>query len=186
MKKMCSAASDTLNATALTLNAGIVWINYQQKKTVMIFPNRAVDHSLRYTKILRGWKTYTRYQVHIIMKPTNSPTPRANPTWEKIGQKWQLGHFFFPHSKIIFRGLGLILYRKQTARNLTQSKFSANTLIAYAQGYLTMVSHHKILGACSDYSFFLLLAGRHCVPYPIRWLARPGREGRGVWESPWR
>ena len=60
-----------------------------------------------------------------------TPQPKANLTQEKtslqsgiwnIGSKWHLGHFwhlgqFFPQ-QIIFRGLRLVLYRKQT-RNLT-------------------------------------------------------------------
>ena len=47
--------------------------------------------------------------INITMKPT-TPQPKANPTQEKIGEKWQLGHFFA--QQIFFRGLGLVLYRK--------------------------------------------------------------------------
>ena len=54
--------------------------------------------------------------MNIIMR--RIPQPQANPTQEKLGQKWLLGHFSPQH--IIFHGLGLVLYRKQTTRNLTQ------------------------------------------------------------------
>ena len=63
--------------------------------------------------------------VTIIMKPTNSPTQgQPNPS-EKLPQKWHLGHFF--PQQIFFRGLGLILYRKQITRNLTQSNSPQTT-----------------------------------------------------------
>ena len=60
------------------------------------------------------------YQVHIVMKPTNSPIraitqPKKNYVTRGIRAT-------FPHfsQQIVFRGLGLFLYRKQTARNRTQ------------------------------------------------------------------
>ena len=57
-----------------------------------------------------------------------TPQPKASPTQEELGQKRHLGHFF-PQRFFFFRGLGLVLYRKQTTRNLTQpNSFSANTL----------------------------------------------------------
>ena len=58
-----------------------------------------------------------------------TPQPKANPTQERKNRlkKWCLGHFF--PQQIIFRGLGLVLYRKQTTRSLTQPKFTANTLL---------------------------------------------------------
>ena len=40
-----------------------------------------------------------------------TPQPKANPTQENLGWKWHLGRFF--PQQIIFRALGLILYRKQ-------------------------------------------------------------------------
>ena len=50
-----------------------------------------------------------KHSLNVIMKPTNSPTQgQPNPTQEKLGYKWHLGHFF-PQQKF-FRGLGLILY----------------------------------------------------------------------------
>ena len=55
--------------------------------------------------------------VNIVRKPSNSPT-QGQPTKEKLGEKWHMGHFF--PQQIVFRGLGLALYRKQTTRNLTQ------------------------------------------------------------------
>ena len=59
-------------------------------------------------------------KVNIIMKPTNSPTQgQPNPT--KIRLKVAFGPLF--PTEMTFRGLGLVLYRKQTSRNLlvTQS-----------------------------------------------------------------
>ena len=67
---------------------------------------------LRFTKFCWVGK-----HVNIDMKPTNPPTQgQLNP--RKLGLKWHLDHFF-PH-QIFFRGLGLVVYRKQTTRNLTQ------------------------------------------------------------------
>ena len=57
--------------------------------------------------------------VNIVMKPTNSPT-QGQPNPRKNRLKVAFGATFFPQ-QIIFRGLGLVLCRKQTARNLTQS-----------------------------------------------------------------
>ena len=62
--------------------------------------------------------------INIIMKPTNSPTqgqpnPRQNRLKEAFGPLFCVT--FFPQ-QIIFRGLGLVLYRNRTTRNLTQPK----------------------------------------------------------------
>ena len=56
---------------------------------------------------LLGRKTY-KYSY----EADELPNPRPNPTQEKLGWKW--------HSKWFFRGLGLILYMKQTTRNPTR------------------------------------------------------------------
>ena len=61
-----------------------------------------------------GWKTYK----YFFYETDDLPQPSANPTQQKWGLKWHLGHFF--PRQIVFRGLGLVLYRKQTTRNLTQ------------------------------------------------------------------
>ena len=59
------------------------------------------------------------------MKPTKLPNPR--PAQSKKDQvKSGIWATFFPQ-QVVFRGLGLILYRKQTTRN-NPAKFSANTL----------------------------------------------------------
>ena len=58
--------------------------------------------------ILLGWKSKYYYETDEL------PNPRLNPTQEK----WHLGNFF--PQQIIFRGLGLVLFRKQTKRNPTQ------------------------------------------------------------------
>ena len=77
--------------------------------------------------------------MNIIMKPSNAPKPKANPTQEKIGQKWYLGHFF--PQQIFFRGLGLVLCRKQTTRKLrTPTKFSANTLLYFGTDWYTSIA----------------------------------------------
>ena len=52
------------------------------------------------------------------MKPTNSPT-KGQPNPRKNGLKVGFGPLLY-HNKLFFRGLGLILYRKQTTRNPTQ------------------------------------------------------------------
>ena len=58
-------------------------------------------------------------QVNIIMKPTNSPT-QGQKRKKEIRSKVASGPFFFPQ-QILFRGMGLILNRKQTTTNLTQT-----------------------------------------------------------------
>ena len=70
----------------------------------------AVLECLRFTRFCWAGKHIGKF-----MKSTNSPTqgqPNPKKTWVKSGI-WAT----FPHS---FRGLALFLYRKQTARNLTQ------------------------------------------------------------------
>ena len=56
--------------------------------------------------------------INVIMKPTNSPT-QGQPNPRKIGLKVAFGPLFFPQ-QIVLRGLGIVLYRKQTTRNPTQ------------------------------------------------------------------
>ena len=64
-------------------------------------------------KVFAIWVGKHNKYYYIIMKPTNSPTQ------EKIGLKVAFGPLF-PTANIFFGGLGLVLYRKQTTRNLTQ------------------------------------------------------------------
>ena len=52
----------------------------------------------------------------------------ADPTPKRNGLKTGVRATFFFHSKYFVSGLGWVLHRKQTTRNLTQPKFSANTL----------------------------------------------------------
>ena len=69
----------------------------------------------RYTKLCWVGK-----HIDIIIKPTNSPTQgQLNP--EKNEVKSGLWATFSPQ-QIRVRGLGLVLYRKQTTRNLTKTK----------------------------------------------------------------
>ena len=60
----------------------------------------------------------------ILLWNRRTPQPKANPTQEKLGQKWHLGHFF--PQQIIVCGLGLVLYMIKTKRSSTQSN-SAQT-----------------------------------------------------------
>ena len=60
------------------------------------------------------------YQVNVIMQPTNSPT-QGQPNPGKFGLKWHLIHFF--PQQLFFRGLGLVLYGKQTTRNPTHPDY---------------------------------------------------------------
>ena len=60
------------------------------------------------------------FEVNIIMKTSNSPT-QGQPNPRKNRLKSSIWVTFFPHSKYcIDIGLGLVLHRKQTTRNLTQ------------------------------------------------------------------
>ena len=77
--------------------------------------------------IMLSWKTYTRYQVNIIMTSTNFPT-QGQPNPRQNGLKGGIWATFFPQ-QIFFCGLELVLYRKQTTRNLTQPFFSANIVV---------------------------------------------------------
>ena len=61
-----------------------------------------------------GWETFVYKHYYGSDK---LPNPRPTPTQNKLGENWHLGHFL--PQQIVFRGLGLVLYRKQT-RNLTQ------------------------------------------------------------------
>ena len=70
---------------------------------------------LRCTKITLGWKTQNYYH-----ETDQVPNPRRTQlNKKKKVKKWQFGPLF-PTRQIIFRELGLVLYRKQTTRNLTQ------------------------------------------------------------------
>ena len=66
------------------------------------------------------------YLVNNITKPTNSPT-QGEPNPREIRLKATFWAAFFP-LQITFRGLGLILCRKQNTRNPTQPKLFANNL----------------------------------------------------------
>ena len=66
--------------------------------------------------------------INIIMKPTQLPNPRPTQPQKNQVKSGILGHFF--PQQIFFRGLGLVLYRKQTTRNPTQPN-SPQTPITY-------------------------------------------------------
>ena len=72
------------------------------------------------------------------MKPTNSPT-QGQPNPRNIKLKVAFGHFF--RQFFFFRGLGLVLYRKQNTRNPT--KFTANTLFFFGWVYLWINSRRR-------------------------------------------
>ena len=72
-----------------------------------------------------GCKTYTRYTWY---ETDELPRSQGQPNPRKIRLKSDVWATF-SHSKIVFRGLGLTLYRKQTTINPTQPTFSANTLV---------------------------------------------------------
>ena len=83
-----------------------------------LFRGFVVVRRLRYTKSC--WVG----EHKSIMKRTDSPQPKASPTQEKKRLKsgvWATFSHTFSHSNCFFRGLGLGLCRKQTARSLTQS-----------------------------------------------------------------
>ena len=70
---------------------------------------------LRCTKLCWVRKHLTKYYYETV----ELPTPRPTQPKEKIGVKsgiWAT----FSQSKIVFRGLGLVLCREQTTRSLTQ------------------------------------------------------------------
>ena len=56
------------------------------------------------------------------MKPLNSPT-QGEPNLRKIGLKSGIWATFPIANTVVFRGLGLVLYRKKTPRNLTQANY---------------------------------------------------------------
>ena len=71
--------------------------------------------------------------MNIIMKPSNSPTQgQPNPKKNQVNNA--IWAHLFPQ-QIIFLGLRLVLYRKQTTTNLTPTKFSANTLSFFSPSF---------------------------------------------------
>ena len=74
--------------------------------------------------------------VNIFVKPTNSPT-QDQPDPRKNRLKVAFSTTFFPQ-QIIFRGLGLVLYRKQTTRNLTNQILGKHPVVLL---YITVVDH---------------------------------------------
>ena len=77
-------------------------------------------------QIMLGWKTYKYYY-----ETDELPNPRPTQPQEKLGWKCHLGRFF--PQQIFFRGLGLVLLRKPTTRNLTQPH-SPQTPYLYTNG----------------------------------------------------
>ena len=74
-------------------------------------------------QIMMGWKTYKHDY-----EPDELPNPR--PTRPKKKQvKIGVWAAFPPRQQILFRGLGLILCRKQTTRKPKPTKYSATTLL---------------------------------------------------------
>ena len=111
------------------------------------------------------------------MKPSNSPT-QGQPNPRKNRLKSGIWATFFPQ-QIVFRGLGLVLYRKQTTRNLTQPH-SAQTpcvplwLLTLLVFFIAVFRHQKgrccapIASCRKNYSF----ARTHTNQNP-RWTPKP-------------
>ena len=94
----------------LLLSVGITSRNHeetQQDGPLLVSRVFAIYQSLL------GWKTYKYYY-----ETDELPNPRPTQNQQKQVKSgiWAT----FSHNKIIFRGLGLDLYRKQTTRHLTQ------------------------------------------------------------------
>ena len=123
----CSIAADAATTTATTTTTTTGDHSNQDLRSALkpiyspFFANHIwswllcppVIGCLRYTKLC-----WVAKHINIIMKPTNPPTQGQPNPW-KIRLKVAFGPLF-PTAKIIFRGLGLVLYRKQTTRILTQ------------------------------------------------------------------
>ena len=95
---------------------------------------------LRFTKFC-----WVGEHINMIMKPTNSPTQgQPKPTKNRF-ESGILGHFF--PQQMVFHGLGLVLCRKQTTRNLAQPKFSPNTLLtrSWSNGQLFFFGVRSVL-----------------------------------------
>ena len=118
-----------------------------------------------------GWKTYTKYLVNIL-KPTNSPQPKANPTQEKNRFKRGMWATSSHNKKKKKRGLGLVLYRKQTDyKKPIPTRFSANTVMytpgtcvyMYKYGFLfreaLFCERDPGVDGCVRLFFFFLLSG---------------------------
>ena len=88
----------------------------QNASTILPFyTNEVTFNGVRHLPNSVGLETISIF----IMKPSNSPT-QGQPNPSNIRLKVAFGPLS-PHSKYFFRGLGLVLYRKQTTRKLTQS-----------------------------------------------------------------
>ena len=83
---------------------------------LFLYPILSVNSFFAIYQILLGWKTGT-YYYETDELPNPRPT-QSKKTWVENGV-WPT---FFPQ-EMFFRGLGLILCRKQTTRNPTQPIF---------------------------------------------------------------
>ena len=73
-------------------------------------------------QILVGWKTYTRYQVNVIMKPTNPPTQgQLNP--RKIRVNSGIWATFFPAANIFLMGWNWFYIGNRTTKNSTRPNY---------------------------------------------------------------
>ena len=83
---------------------------------------------------LRCMQFYQNYvvlqKIETLLCNRRTPQPKVNPTQETLASKWHLGHFF--PQQMIFRELGLILYRKQTRRNPTRPNSPQTPYCCYA------------------------------------------------------
>ena len=107
-------------ASASTLESGQVSSGLMERYLRLVATLPGITNActligcLRYTKLCWVGK-----YINITMKPTNSPTQgQPNPEKNHNRLKVAFGRLFV--TAFLFRGLGLILYRKQTTRNPTQ------------------------------------------------------------------
>ena len=89
-------------------------MNFGQKGVSDILPNHVGLENIYF---------FQKYQVNIIMKPTNSPT-QGQPNPRQIWVKMATGPLFF----YFFSGLGLV-FTQETDKKPNPIQLSANTLV---------------------------------------------------------
>ena len=105
----------------------------RKSTALVVSPPRNVTHPFYFPQRVIGSLRLAKFcwvgkHVNITMKPTNSPT-QGQPNPRKSRLKVTFGPPF-PTENTFFRGLGLVLHRKQIRRNPTHAKIlSANTLV---------------------------------------------------------
>ena len=113
--RMISASTFTAGGVALRTRHGSAKAHPKDENTYVL---RLVRHSVcAIYQIIWGWKTYKYYY-----ETDEFPNPRPTQPTKKMVESgiWAT----FSHGKYFVRGLGLVLYRKQTTRNPTQPNYS--------------------------------------------------------------